>query len=38
MTTKDNLGVFDVETRDLVLFAVFGIADVIRPEVPIAVA
>lgn len=38
MHTKDNLGVFDVETHDLTLFAVFGIADVIRPEVPHAVA
>lgn len=38
MITKDNLGVFDVETHDLTLFAVFGIADVIRPEVPFAVA
>ena len=32
--TKDNLGVFNVETESLILMAVFGIADVIRPEVP----
>jgi magnesium-transporting ATPase (P-type) len=32
--TKDHLGVFDVETKDLILMGVFGIADVIRPEVP----
>ena len=34
LSKKDNLGVFDIETRDLILVAVFGIADVIRPEVP----
>lgn len=34
MQTKDHLGVFDVETKDLILLGVFGIADVIRPEVP----
>jgi len=38
MVTKDNLGVFDVEIHDLTLFAVLGIADVIRPEVPHAIA
>lgn len=34
LTTKDKLGVFDIETKDLILLGVFGIADVIRPEVP----
>lgn len=34
LTSKDNLGVFDIETKDLILMGVFGIADVIRPEVP----
>ncbi len=37
LVTKDNLGVYDVETKDLVLMGIFGIADVIRPEVPNAV-
>ncbi len=34
MSTKDNLGVFDIETKDLILMGVFGIADVVREEVP----
>lgn len=38
LDNKDNLGVFDVETKDLTLVAIFGIADIIRPEVPGAVA
>mmetsp|Transcript_55738 Transcript_55738/g.77294 ORF Transcript_55738/g.77294 Transcript_55738/m.77294 type:complete len:205 (+) Transcript_55738:1793-2407(+) len=38
MNTHDDLGVYDVETKDFILIAVFGIADVIRPEVPPAVA
>ena len=36
-TTKDKLGVFDVETKDFTLIFVFGIADVVRPEVPGAI-
>lgn len=35
--TQDNNGVYDIESRDLTLIAVFGIADIIRPEVPHAV-
>ena len=34
LVTKDNLGVFNIETKDLIFMGVFGIADVIRPEVP----
>lgn len=34
LATKDNLGVFNIETQDLIFMGVFGIADVIRPEVP----
>ena len=34
LATKDHLGVFDIETKELILMGVFGIADVIRPEVP----
>lgn len=37
ITTKDKLGVFDVETKDLTLFAIFGIKDILREEVPGAV-
>lgn len=37
ITTKNELGVFDVETKDLILHAIFGIYDVIRPEVPLAI-
>lgn len=37
LETKDNLGVYDVETKDLVLLGIFGIADIVRPEVPVAV-
>lgn len=36
-TTKDNKGVFDVETHDLTLVAVLGIKDILRQEVPRAV-
>lgn len=37
MTTKDRLGVFDVETKNLICFAIFGIKDILRAEVPDAV-
>ena len=30
LTTKDNKGVFDVETHDLTLVAVLGIKDILR--------
>ena len=35
---KDSRGVFQVEKNDLVLFAVLGIKDILREEVPAAVA
>ena len=38
ITSKDELGVFSIEKQELTLMGVFGIADVIRPEVPGAVA
>ena len=34
LVKKDNFGVYDVETKDLILMGVFGIADVVREEVP----
>lgn len=37
LESKDNLGVYDIETSDLTLVAIFGIADIVRPEVPEAV-
>lgn len=37
ITTKSDLGVFDIETKDLILHAIFGIYDVVRPEVPNAI-
>lgn len=37
ITTKNELGVFDIETKDLTLHAIFGIYDVVRPEVPDAI-
>lgn len=37
LESKDNLGVYDVETKDLTLMGIFGIADIVRPEVPVAV-
>lgn len=37
LTTKDRLGVFDVETKDLTCIAIFGINDILRAEVPDAV-
>jgi len=37
LESKDNLGVYDVETKDLTLMGIFGIADIVRPEVPSAV-
>jgi hypothetical protein len=33
---KDNLGVFNIEKSELVLMGIFGIVDVIIPEVPMA--
>jgi Ca2+ transporting ATPase len=36
--TKDSKGVFEVETDHLVFVAILGIRDIIRKEVPIAVA
>ena len=35
--TKDRLGVFDIETKNLTLLAIFGIKDIVREEVPNAV-
>lgn len=37
MESKDKLGVFDVETKDLICLAIFGIKDILREEVPDAV-
>lgn len=37
LETKDHLGVFDVETKDLTCLAIFGIKDILRQEVPGAV-
>ncbi|EAS05962.2 calcium-translocating P-type ATPase, PMCA-type protein (macronuclear) [Tetrahymena thermophila SB210] len=37
ITTKNELGVFNIETTDLTLHAIFGIYDVVRPEVPGAI-
>lgn len=37
LDSKDHLGVYNVEITDLTLIAVFGIADIVRPEVPGAV-
>lgn len=37
LESKDHLGVYNVEITDLTLIAVFGIADIVRPEVPGAV-
>lgn len=37
LETKDNLGVFEVETHDLTCLAIFGIKDILRQEVPGAV-
>jgi len=37
LTTKDRLGVFDIETKDLTCIAIFGINDILRAEVPDAV-
>jgi Ca2+ transporting ATPase len=34
---KDHLGVFDLETNNLIILAILGIADVVRPEVPKAI-
>ena len=38
MDTKDEKGVYDVENHDLTLICVFGIKDILRQEVPGAVA
>ncbi len=35
--SKNNLGVFDIETKDLTCLAIFGIKDILREEVPKAV-
>ncbi|KAL4441620.1 hypothetical protein ABPG74_021552 [Tetrahymena malaccensis] len=37
LETKDHLGVFDIETKDLTCLAIFGIKDILRQEVPGAV-
>ncbi|KAL4476839.1 hypothetical protein ABPG72_010676 [Tetrahymena utriculariae] len=37
ITTKNEQGVFSIETSDLTLHAIFGIYDVVRPEVPGAI-
>lgn len=37
LETKNNLGVYDVETKDLTCIAIFGIKDILRAEVPGAV-
>lgn len=37
METKNNLGVYDIETKDLVCISIFGIKDILREEVPGAV-
>lgn len=37
MTTTDRLGVYDIETKNLTLMGILGIADIIRPEVPNAI-
>lgn len=37
ISSKNEQGVFDIETKDLTLHAIFGIYDVVRPEVPQAV-
>ena len=34
---KDQLGVYDIEQKGLILVAILGIADAIRPEVPKAI-
>jgi Ca2+ transporting ATPase len=35
--TTDNLGVFDVEKRNLIFLAIIGVKDIPRPEVPHAI-
>ncbi len=37
LSTKNNLGVYKVEESDLTCMAILGIADVLRPEVPLAI-
>lgn len=37
MGEKDNLGVYDGETKDVTCIAIFGIKDILRVEVPDAV-
>jgi Ca2+ transporting ATPase len=37
LDSKDRLGVYDVETSGLTMVAILGIADIVRPEVPLAV-
>ena len=38
LTNKNDKGVYDVETENLTLIAIVGIKDILRPEVPGAVA
>lgn len=38
ITSKNDKGVYDVETQNLILIAIIGIKDILRPEVPGAVA
>ncbi len=38
MTEKDERGVFKVETHDLTMIALLGIKDILRQEVPGAIA
>lgn len=38
ITTKNDKGVYDIETSNLVLIGILGIKDILRPEVPGAVA
>ena len=37
ITNKDQFDVFEIETKDLILAAIFGIYDIVRPEVPKAI-
>lgn len=37
LDTRNNLGVYDIETSDLTCIAIFGIKDILRGEVPGAV-
>lgn len=37
LSTKDDKGVYEVEKNNLTMFAIFGIKDILREEVPRAV-